>query len=178
MGVKDITEAVWHGAGILFAFYVQYGIFIVAKGLSAEGKCRKVQVYLRAIGASVLLGFAAWALYGTHVEDADPLFGGGTEVVDSTPTDTQRNRYGVTAFMVVAVLTLSGAFVGLRDRDPKQSEIKAALREVGTQVMSASRNRPKTVSTQPHGMPVEPPSAASPEWSKPDYLTNPEESGN
>jgi hypothetical protein len=128
MEAQDITEAVTQAGGVLISFFAQYVAYVVAKGLAAESKRSKFEVYLRAVGASALLGFTAWGIGGPPIHAADPLFGGLTEEVEFTPpTDAQRNRYGVTAFTVVSTLIITGAFFGLRDREARAPTNRAQL---------------------------------------------------
>lgn len=56
-----------------------------------------------------------WAGMGTHVEDADPLFGGGYEVIDFVPTDVERDLHGVAVFATVLVPALAGAYLARRE---------------------------------------------------------------
>jgi hypothetical protein len=47
---------------------------------------------------------------GTHIEDADPIYGGGERIVDFEPTEKQRTEYGLTAFLVLSVSSFYGVF--------------------------------------------------------------------
>ena len=58
----------------------------------------------------------SWTNYGTHAEDADPLYGGGETVVDFEPTEDQRNRHGMFIFTVLAVTSVVGTYHGLKKR--------------------------------------------------------------
>ena len=61
-----------------------------------------------------------WLALGihVHVEDADPLFGGGETIVDFVPTADERAHAGLSVFISVLVLGLHGTWHGrnrLRD---------------------------------------------------------------
>jgi len=49
-----------------------------------------------------------WSGYGTHIEDSDPIYGGGEEVQDFQPTKTQRNDYGMEALLTFEIAALFG----------------------------------------------------------------------
>jgi hypothetical protein len=128
MELNNALEAFGQGVDILFSFYLKFVVYIAAKRLSTQSKRPKPEVFLRAVFAAAVLALAAWSLYGTHIEDADSLYGGGTEVVDFEPTDAERNMHGITTFTIMTVLILTGTFLGLRDRDEKQPASDATVR--------------------------------------------------
>jgi hypothetical protein len=49
-----------------------------------------------------------WASYGTHIEDADPIRGGGERVVDFVPSDVERAEYGLTVFVSLLIPAILG----------------------------------------------------------------------
>jgi hypothetical protein len=116
---RAVREAIWQVFLLLFRLFIAYAFFAGARRASSECHRSKLQVCLCAIALSGALAFFSWTNYGTHVEDADPVFGGGTEVVDFEPTGAERNRHAVEIFAIASALTLTGSFVGLRERDKR-----------------------------------------------------------
>lgn len=57
-----------------------------------------------------ILVIMLWAGYGTHVEDADPLFGGGERVIDFIPKPFERDEYAVTIFLTLLIPALYGVY--------------------------------------------------------------------
>lgn len=112
---STITDALF----LLFRVFIVYAVYWVAKHLASEVKCSKARAYLYAIGVSLFLAGVSWANYGTHTEDADPLFGGGETVVDFEPTKDQRNRHGLFIFTVLGVTSIVGTYQGLKARDSR-----------------------------------------------------------
>ena len=51
---------------------------------------------------------ALWGGYGSHIENGDPIYGGGDEVQDFEPTQTQRNEYGLEALIAFEIAALFG----------------------------------------------------------------------
>lgn len=49
-----------------------------------------------------------WSSYGTHIENSDPIDGGGEEVQDFEPTATQRNEYGLEVLLTFEIAALFG----------------------------------------------------------------------
>ena len=73
------------------------------------GECWLLVFY----GACVL-SVLSWATLGTHIEDADPLFGGGETFVDFVPTHYERDQVGAGLFFDLLLPALLGAFVSWR----------------------------------------------------------------
>lgn len=65
-------------------------------------------------GATVI-ALMVWAGYGTHTEDADPLFGGGTTVVDFVPTAVERDLVGSRVFVDLLLPALLGTYLTRRE---------------------------------------------------------------
>ena len=66
--------------------------------------------------AACVLSVLGYGNLGTHVEDADPLFGGGDIVVDYEPTNTQRHQAGARVFFGVLIPGLLGTVVGWKTK--------------------------------------------------------------
>ena len=71
-------------------------------------------------GASVI-ALMVWAGYGTYTEDADPLFGGGTTVVDFVPTAIERDLVGSRVFIDLLLPALVGTYLARRRSPPDES---------------------------------------------------------
>jgi hypothetical protein len=63
----------------------------------------KTKAFVATLGASLLLAFIGWSVMGTHVEDADPVMGGGEVVVDYEPTHARRTETGTLIFFITFV---------------------------------------------------------------------------
>lgn len=100
----------WHWGrvvfiGLAYAFSVKF--FEEFKG--SLGKCWLLVFY----GACVL-SVVSWATLGTHIEDADPLFGGGETFLDFVPTHYERDQVGAGLFFDFLLPALLGAYVSWR----------------------------------------------------------------
>jgi len=69
------------------------------------------------LGVIALISLGLWASYGTHTEEADPLYGGGETIVDFEPTDKERNEYGLTWFFTLTIPALYGLYKKQKDVD-------------------------------------------------------------
>jgi hypothetical protein len=61
-----------------------------------------------------VIALMVWAGYGTHTEDADPLFGGGETVVDFVPPAVERDLIGSRIFVDLLLPALLGAYFARR----------------------------------------------------------------
>jgi hypothetical protein len=66
--------------------------------------------YLAILGVIAIVSLICWSSYGTHTENADPLYGGGDTVVDFEPTDNERNEHGLTLFISLSIPALYGIY--------------------------------------------------------------------
>lgn len=57
-----------------------------------------------------ILTLISWAGLGQHVEDADPVFGGGEVVQDFVPTAVERANHAINIFVVLLVPALIGMY--------------------------------------------------------------------
>jgi len=76
--------------------------------------------YVAVLAVAALISLGCWAGYGTHTEDADPLYGGGETVVDFEPSDKERNEYGLTIFFALSIPALYGVY--RRQEEPLSSQ--------------------------------------------------------
>lgn len=72
----------------------------------------KLGCYATMLGVAAFLGFMAAGILGSHVEDADQMFGGGELVHDYEPTEVQRLESGVKIFIMAGTLLVLGAAHG------------------------------------------------------------------
>jgi len=56
-----------------------------------------------------------WAGIGTHMENGDPMYGGGDTVVDFIPTNSQRSNLAVEFFVTYLVASTVGVYSARRD---------------------------------------------------------------
>jgi multidrug transporter EmrE-like cation transporter len=66
--------------------------------------------YLLVFYLAGALSLLSWANYGTHVEDADPLFGGGETVVDFVPAEQQRSEHALNLLVLLLVPGFYGVY--------------------------------------------------------------------
>jgi hypothetical protein len=81
----------------------------------------KWKSYLVVAGSVAFFVFILWSTYGTHIENADPIYGGGDEVQDFQPTDQQRNEYGLSTLLTFEIAALLG--LATRDDQPTFREL-------------------------------------------------------
>jgi hypothetical protein len=111
-----MEAAVLQALSLLVRVFIVYCVFAASKRLASGSKCHRAKACAWAVGASSFLAFLSWQAYGTPFEDPDPLYGGGEEVVDFEPTAAQRNQHGLVIFMVLAITSVVGTHLGLKDR--------------------------------------------------------------
>lgn len=105
---------------LLFRVGILVVVFSGAKKLASESKGPRAKAYLWSVGVSLFLAALAWGNYGSHVEDADPIFGGGETVADFEPTDEERFQHALFIFVILGASTLVGTHFGLNERDGKK----------------------------------------------------------
>lgn len=66
--------------------------------------------YLLVLYGVGILTIISWAGLGTHVEDADPLFGGGETVIDFIPKPGERGDHAINIFLTLLVPTIYGVY--------------------------------------------------------------------
>ena len=77
---------------------------------------QKWRNYLTVAGSIAVFCLVLWSSYGTHIENSDPIYGGGDEVQDFKPTESQRNEYGIEELLIFEMLPSL--------RLPKQNQTK------------------------------------------------------
>jgi len=60
----------------------------------------RLKTFFIILTMSSVLGLLRWSNLGTHVEDADPVTGGGDVVTDYEPSAVQRNRAATLIFLL------------------------------------------------------------------------------
>jgi hypothetical protein len=60
----------------------------------------RFKAFLLILTVSLGLSFLGRTNLGTHVEDGDPVIGGGDVVTDNEPTDAQRNKVATLIFLI------------------------------------------------------------------------------
>jgi hypothetical protein len=106
---RTVFDWSWFRAGIIaLAYFLSKKFFEHLKALLWE-------CWLYAFYGVCIITLMGWAGAGTHIEDADPLFGGGMEVVDFLPTDVEKDLAGSAVFVNLLVPALVGAYVARRE---------------------------------------------------------------
>jgi len=71
-------------------------LFRITRGMSVSVKMTKAIIWCLAISAA--MGYLAYKTARTHVEDSDPIYGGGEVVEDSEPTTHDQEVAGWSTF--------------------------------------------------------------------------------
>jgi hypothetical protein len=108
---QDVFYDVFRAFGITFFVYASYR---VAFELSKSSKRKGWEKYSAALLSVLVLSFLMMSIYGTHVEDADPLYGGGDTVVDFEPTSEERWAHGSKLFLMAVIPALYGVYQSQR----------------------------------------------------------------
>jgi hypothetical protein len=112
----DYEDVFWKVVGKLFVAVMAYWIYFGAKFIFSATTMAppplrdRVVNYLKGLGAALVIALVCWNGYGTHKEDADPLYGGGYTVVDFVPTKKERNEYGLFVFFFTLIPIWYGAY--------------------------------------------------------------------
>ena len=112
-----LSALVWILRGLIL-----YVAFAGARRLVADGRASPGRAYVATFAIVSFLTLIAWSTYGTHTEDADPIYGGGDTVVDFDPTPAQRNWHGLRVFFFLAIPAFTGTYFGLRLRNQGSAE--------------------------------------------------------
>jgi hypothetical protein len=97
--------------GFLGKGLIIVGAFHFGRFFSAYYK-HKWRNYLLIAGMVGLLSLFAWSSYGTHIEDDDPIFGGGNTIDDFEPSDEERNTHALTVFLSLLLPACCGVYKG------------------------------------------------------------------
>lgn len=86
------------------------------KKVSSEEGGSPLKTFSVVIAIAAFFAFISWKGYGTHVEDSDPVHGGGQVVHDFSPTRQERDQHGILTFTIITVIGSVGVFQGLKER--------------------------------------------------------------
>ena len=113
IALKDapFPDAFTEPLGRLFQFGVAAGAYWLAKKYASWYR-EPFGTYRSVTYAVVVVTLFAWARFGTHVEDADPIRGTGQTYYDFSPTASERSSHA--AFLLITLLppALLGAYHG------------------------------------------------------------------
>jgi len=111
-GAAGLTEAFV----FLFRAAVLVGVFVVARSLTEGSSGPPIRAYSWAIGVAVVSALLVYSSIGSHVEDADPLFGGGHRVMDYEPSNAERQQKAIFTGVCIGVAGVIGCSAGLKRR--------------------------------------------------------------
>ena len=74
-----------------------------------------------------------WSSYGTHIENSDPLYGGGEIVSDFEPSQQEKNEYGLIIFFSLLIRALFGV-IGAKTKEDKIKEEVDHIRQLNGQI--------------------------------------------
>src|SRR5438876_4195415 len=114
-----------------FAFVGVWLTYVFAKSFVQVSPAREdwlgeLKQYLLCIGACALLAYGSAVILGTHQEDSDPVFGGGETVVDYEPTQDERSRHGLIAFLCLSIPALYGTHEALQESRARRRSSNAS----------------------------------------------------
>jgi len=105
----DYLNVFYGVLGFLGKTLIVVGAFYFGRYMGNQYKPKWIN-YLAVLGIIAFFSLILWSSYGTHTEDADPLFGGGETMIDFEPTKKERNEYGLTMFFVLSIPALYGIY--------------------------------------------------------------------
>jgi len=112
-----IYNGVYKAGAYLFMVDVAYFFYILGRILSEQLKT-KLKCFLVIICVSAFLGFLSYENLGSHIEDADPVYGVDGQIIqDFEPTNTERLDSGVKLFVVSCTLLTIGAIQAFRKNE-------------------------------------------------------------
>jgi hypothetical protein len=94
------------GLGLLYAIYA------LGRAMGSLYQGPMVTKYLAALGVAGMLGLVSAHSLGTHVEDSDPIYGGGDRVFDYSPSAAERSEHGWFVFFLAAAASIAGLHRG------------------------------------------------------------------
>lgn len=66
--------------------------------------------YLLVLYAVGILSLISWSNLGIHVENADPLFGGGETVTDFIPKPEEGSNHAIKVFLILLIPAIYGVY--------------------------------------------------------------------
>ena len=102
--VEDVVSSMGFVAKAYFLVIVPY---IAGRQFAFHGNTRWSS-YLLFFYVATILSVLAGASLGGHVEDADPLFGGGDYILDREVTWKERGSFSIRIFLPVLVSAIAG----------------------------------------------------------------------
>lgn len=135
VGGYDHGRAAWGLIAVVLNFGLVYLAYQMAYVTSSNAlkECKREPRwfdFLRHIawcaGTCLLIAWAAKEGYGTHIEDADPIWGGGTTVSDFVPTEQEKSDYGAGVLfntLFPALLAVRNAIVQARRRNSQHRSV-------------------------------------------------------
>ncbi|MAE50737.1 MAG: hypothetical protein CMH27_02900 [Micavibrio sp.] len=86
----------------------EYMSFFLTKDVTSKSQSSTPVLCLKALSyCAAIAAISAYSM-GMHYEDADPLFGGGTRVVDYVPSDQDRAERFWWVFLILAPSAVYG----------------------------------------------------------------------
>ena len=118
----DALSATWR---YLLSFVGVWLTYIFSKSFVAVSPAPEtwggeLKHYLICVAACGFIAYGSAVTLGTHKEDSDPVFGGGETVVDYEPTQDQRTKHGLVAFLCLCIPALYGTHHGLQEEKDKR----------------------------------------------------------
>lgn len=120
LSMDEYLEVIKQAFYFLFRAYLVYIIYLLAKSSVLESTVKPLRLYIITILTALFLSWLSSAWLGTHVENADPMFGGGDRITDFNVSDSKRIKYGLGVFIIVVTPAIVGVWNGLKGRKLNQ----------------------------------------------------------
>jgi hypothetical protein len=114
---EAILESLFGYLGVVASaiFVYRFAKAIVDTEPSGKSNLWPTWCYLRCVLTCAVIAYFVGAGLGKHVEDADPIRGGGEVVIDYEPTKKERVTTAVETFAYLVVVGLFGTGAGLKE---------------------------------------------------------------
>ncbi|THJ19198.1 MAG: hypothetical protein CAF45_016325 [Nitrospira sp. CG24E] len=104
-----LPTALWHPLGGLLRAGFMVLVYLVAFRFATIFPSGW-QNYLMVFYAVGILTLLSWSSLGTHVENIDPLFGGGEWVTDYIPTPEEGSNAAINLFLTLLIPAIYGVY--------------------------------------------------------------------
>ena len=123
--LPTVTEAVLSAASFMIKAAVFF--FGIRFGRSLYTGKIKIREYFECAFLAAFLALISACTLGTHMENSDPIFGGGDQVEDYTPKPGQRTSHGIKVFVIVFTALAYGTSTRSRAKPFKEDRLPGPI---------------------------------------------------